>query len=104
VTLKDAAVTQVFTLHDGPPYANGDLHIGHALNKILKVRFASADLGDPRGSHARATGPQRAHARTRYGRYRALCGGPASAPFTVDDACVPRRTSSTATRRYRDVR
>ncbi len=23
-------------LHDGPPYANGDLHIGHALNKILK--------------------------------------------------------------------
>jgi isoleucyl-tRNA synthetase len=28
----------VFTLHDGPPYANGDLHIGHALNKILKVR------------------------------------------------------------------
>lgn len=26
----------VFTLHDGPPYANGHLHIGHALNKILK--------------------------------------------------------------------
>ena len=26
----------MFTLHDGPPYANGDLHIGHALNKILK--------------------------------------------------------------------
>ncbi|KAF3792861.1 Isoleucine--tRNA ligase [Nymphaea thermarum] len=26
----------VFILHDGPPYANGDLHIGHALNKILK--------------------------------------------------------------------
>ncbi|KAI8473275.1 MAG: tRNA synthetases class I-domain-containing protein [Monoraphidium minutum] len=25
-----------WTLHDGPPYANGDLHIGHALNKILK--------------------------------------------------------------------
>ncbi len=23
-------------LHDGPPYANGDIHIGHALNKILK--------------------------------------------------------------------
>ncbi|WP_284928406.1 isoleucine--tRNA ligase [Candidatus Phytoplasma sp. AldY-WA1] len=31
-----------FFLHDGPPYANGDIHIGHALNKILKdfiVRF-----------------------------------------------------------------
>jgi tRNA synthetases class I (I, L, M and V) len=27
----------VYVLHDGPPYANGDLHIGHALNKILKV-------------------------------------------------------------------
>ena len=25
-----------FVLHDGPPYANGDLHIGHALNKLLK--------------------------------------------------------------------
>lgn len=27
---------EVYTLHDGPPYANGDLHIGHALNKVLK--------------------------------------------------------------------
>ncbi|MCX7301936.1 MAG: isoleucine--tRNA ligase [Rhodobacterales bacterium] len=27
---------QSFTLHDGPPYANGHLHIGHALNKVLK--------------------------------------------------------------------
>lgn len=26
----------VFLLHDGPPYANGDIHMGHALNKILK--------------------------------------------------------------------
>ena len=26
----------MFILHDGPPYANGNLHIGHALNKILK--------------------------------------------------------------------
>jgi len=25
-----------FILHDGPPYANGNTHIGHALNKILK--------------------------------------------------------------------
>ncbi|RAX58610.1 isoleucine--tRNA ligase [Helicobacter monodelphidis] len=29
-------ITQKFNLHDGPPYANGELHIGHALNKILK--------------------------------------------------------------------
>src|SRR5207237_1098240 len=27
---------QRFILHDGPPYANGNIHIGHALNKILK--------------------------------------------------------------------
>lgn len=27
---------ETFILHDGPPYANGELHIGHALNKILK--------------------------------------------------------------------
>ena len=26
----------MFVLHDGPPYANGDIHLGHALNKILK--------------------------------------------------------------------
>ena len=25
-----------FVLHDGPPYANGDIHMGHALNKVLK--------------------------------------------------------------------
>ena len=33
-----------FVLHDGPPYANGDLHMGHALNKVLKdmiVRYKS---------------------------------------------------------------
>ncbi len=30
------ADAEMFTLHDGPPYANGDIHIGHALNKILK--------------------------------------------------------------------
>ncbi|MGP1946441.1 MAG: class I tRNA ligase family protein, partial [Arsenophonus sp. ER-LPS3-MAG3] len=27
---------KVFILHDGPPYANGSLHIGHSVNKILK--------------------------------------------------------------------
>lgn len=27
---------KIFFLHDGPPYANGNIHIGHALNKILK--------------------------------------------------------------------
>lgn len=32
----DAKGRAKFILHDGPPYANGNLHIGHALNKILK--------------------------------------------------------------------
>ncbi len=35
-----------FVLHDGPPYANGNIHMGHALNKILKdfvVRFKNMD-------------------------------------------------------------
>ncbi len=32
----------VFTLHDGPPYANGDIHIGHAVNKILKDMIVKA--------------------------------------------------------------
>ena len=31
-----SADREMFVLHDGPPYANGHLHIGHALNKILK--------------------------------------------------------------------
>ncbi|NLD14328.1 MAG: class I tRNA ligase family protein, partial [Gammaproteobacteria bacterium] len=26
----------LFVLHDGPPYANGDIHIGHAVNKVIK--------------------------------------------------------------------
>jgi isoleucyl-tRNA synthetase len=33
---KDAAARPKFILHDGPPYANGAIHIGHAENKILK--------------------------------------------------------------------
>jgi len=32
----DSAGRPQFVLHDGPPYANGDIHIGHALNKIVK--------------------------------------------------------------------
>ncbi len=33
---KYAEGRPTYVLHDGPPYANGDLHIGHAVNKILK--------------------------------------------------------------------
>jgi len=34
--LKSRDKKNSFILHDGPPYANGDIHMGHALNKILK--------------------------------------------------------------------
>ncbi len=33
-----------FVLHDGPPYANGDIHLGHALNKILKDTIVKAKM------------------------------------------------------------
>ena len=36
-SLREASAgREKFILHDGPPYANGDLHLGHAVNKILK--------------------------------------------------------------------
>ncbi len=34
----------LFVLHDGPPYANGDIHIGHAVNKILKDMVVKSRL------------------------------------------------------------
>jgi isoleucyl-tRNA synthetase len=34
--LREKSGREPFTLHDGPPYANGHLHIGHALNKTIK--------------------------------------------------------------------
>ncbi|MBB2969752.1 isoleucine--tRNA ligase [Mesorhizobium sp. RMAD-H1] len=33
---EDAKDRPLYVLHDGPPYANGNVHIGHALNKVLK--------------------------------------------------------------------
>ena len=33
---EDASGRPKYVLHDGPPYANGNIHIGHALNKVLK--------------------------------------------------------------------
>lgn len=34
--LSQRETAKPFILHDGPPYANGDIHLGHALNKVLK--------------------------------------------------------------------
>src|SRR5450830_394115 len=39
---KAAAGRPKFILHDGPPYANGDIHLGHAVNKILKDMIVKA--------------------------------------------------------------
>ena len=42
-TLRDARVNAPkFILHDGPPYANGQIHMGHAVNKILKDMIVKA--------------------------------------------------------------
>ena len=34
--MKARADAPLYTLHDGPPYANGDIHMGHVINKVLK--------------------------------------------------------------------
>ncbi|MBZ2209096.1 isoleucine--tRNA ligase [Massilia soli] len=39
---KAAKGRPMFVLHDGPPYANGDIHLGHAVNKILKDMVVKA--------------------------------------------------------------
>jgi len=41
---KLTAGRPMFVLHDGPPYANGDIHIGHAVNKILKDIIVKSKL------------------------------------------------------------
>jgi isoleucyl-tRNA synthetase len=41
----DKGPTATFTLHDGPPYANGPLHIGHALNKVTKDIICRFQVG-----------------------------------------------------------
>jgi len=41
---EHAAGRPLFILHDGPPYANGDIHLGHALNKILKDMVVKSRL------------------------------------------------------------
>ncbi|KAL4919069.1 tRNA synthetases class I-domain-containing protein [Aspergillus aurantiobrunneus] len=42
---RERPADRPFVLHDGPPYANGDLHVGHALNKILKDIICRVQLG-----------------------------------------------------------
>jgi isoleucyl-tRNA synthetase len=44
--LAKNAGNPAFILHDGPPYANGDLHMGHFLNRFLKDAFVKINLLD----------------------------------------------------------
>jgi len=60
---------ELFVLHDGPPFANGDVHMGTALNKILKdfVVKSQTMLGKraPYGSAGRAGFPRSKSAKNR---------------------------------------
>jgi isoleucyl-tRNA synthetase len=38
-----------FILHDGPPYANGDIHMGHAMNKVLKDIIVRSQIAAGQG-------------------------------------------------------
>jgi len=46
---KNREGAELFTLHDGPPYANGHIHIGHALNKVLKDIIAKHNYFSGKG-------------------------------------------------------
>ena len=37
LTRREFSGRPKFILHDGPPYANGEIHIGHAVNKMSKI-------------------------------------------------------------------
>ena len=53
---KASAGRPKFILHDGPPYANGDIHIGHAVNKILKDMIVKTRQFDGFDAHGEAVG------------------------------------------------
>jgi hypothetical protein len=94
-----------FVLHDGPPYANGDIHIGHAVNKILKdiivksktlvrVRRAlRARLGLPRPAD-RAPGREEARQGGRQGRPPTRNSGSSAASTPPGRSSARRPTSS----------
>ncbi|KAG8624999.1 hypothetical protein KVT40_006750 [Elsinoe batatas] len=41
----DSGEDNTFVLHDGPPYANGSVHVGHAVNKVLKDMVVRTEMG-----------------------------------------------------------
>ena len=96
-----------FVLHDGPPYANGAIHIGHAVNKILKdvvVKSRSLDgfdspympgLGLPRPADRAAGGEEARHA-PGTSSTRAPFAPPAAPTRRSRSTCSARTSSASA--------
>jgi hypothetical protein len=55
--LRRPGPQEPYTLHDGPPYANGDLHTGHALNKVRRAHTAPGSPTAPALCQAGAPTP-----------------------------------------------
>lgn len=53
VKSQDGEKSNEFILHDGPPYANGAVHVGHALNKVLKDLMLRSELARGKRVHYR---------------------------------------------------
>lgn len=53
VKSQDGEKSNEFVLHDGPPYANGAVHVGHALNKVLKDLMLRSELARGKRVHYR---------------------------------------------------
>ena len=41
---ESRSAAKSYVLHDGPPYANGNFHVGHSLNKILKDIIVKSNI------------------------------------------------------------
>jgi isoleucyl-tRNA synthetase len=107
---KQSKGREKFVLHDGPPYANGNLHIGHALNKILKdvINRAQQMLGKtPTTCPAGTATACRSNGRSRR-KYRAAGRDKDAVPVvefrqpnaatspSTGSACRPRSSSASA--------
>ena len=79
---------KTFILHDGPPYANGDLHLGHGANKILKDITARIILVE---IHAEATSEKLAMGYMLDGSVSAVWGTHTHVP-TADAQVLPKGT------------
>ena len=96
-----------FVLHDGPPYANGALHLGHAVNKVLKdivVKSHTLDgydspvragLGLPRPAH-RTRGGERSTAASAPRSTRRISAPPAASSRRSRSNCSAASSSASA--------